>query len=260
MYYNRPFIKVAIKIISPLTQNKGFTRILKAVLPEAQFRKMIWLVNIPSELSFWDQYFKTKGLKWKENFEQRADPEFPLQDDLAKLVEHVSDNTIKILDVGAGPQTFIGKKLLNKRLIIEATDPLADDYIYIMKKHGIQPLVSPKEIQAEVIGSIFELNSFDLVVARNSLDHAHNPLIGIKELVKVTKINCYVYIITRLNEGKNQNYAGLHQWNFSIVDNAFYIDNGKVKFNVNQILSNCQISWDYDEIESWLKIKILKKK
>jgi len=47
-------------------------------------------------------------------------------------------------------------------------------------------------------------NEFDLVIARNSLDHARDSLVAIQRMLFVAKPNSYVLLDHRVNEGEKQ--------------------------------------------------------
>ena len=233
--------------------------IFRSALTNKRYHKLIWSFELPKEINFWERYFETGGLEWKDRFKERMDASLPLQEDLKKLIEHVESDMINILDVGSGPQTFLGKKLEGKSLVIDAIDPLADTYNLIMEKYNIIPLVKPKPINSEEILKYYEPRSFDLVVARNSLDHAYDPLESISSMIQVVKSGCYVYIITRPNEAINQNYSGLHQWNFFTRDGSLFISSKTKTCNVSEkFMNTVTVSWEEDHENGWLNIMIKK--
>jgi hypothetical protein len=78
--------------------------------------------------------------------------------------------SVTILDVGAGPLTFLGKKHSRQELLIEAVDPLADFYDQILTEFEIEPIVRTKKCAAEELSRRFEPDTFDLVFARMSIN------------------------------------------------------------------------------------------
>lgn len=233
--------------------------IFRLILPGRRFHKLIWSFELPKEISFWERYFQTGGLEWKAGFRERMDKNLPLQEDLRQLIDHIEYPDIKILDVGSGPQTFLGKKLKGRNLVIDAIDPLADTYNLIMKKYNIVPLVKPRRIDSEQILKFYSSGYFDLVVARNSLDHAYSPIESISNMIQIVKTGSYVYIITRPNEAINQNYSGLHQWNFFIKEGSFFIGNRAREYNISEKYKDyMEVSWQEDLADGWLRIKLRK--
>lgn len=185
-----------------------------------------WKGGIDNEIKFWDGFFTSE--EWKEKSHTRLDPNMELQTEIASLLPKNLEG-IKILDVGAGPLTYLGTKYKNKILKITPIDPLADEYEKILTKHSITPIIKTIKLAAEEISTQYKENTFDLVFARNCIDHSVSPEQSILEMIKVVKKNCCVYMIHRPNEAINENYRGFHQWNFSISDGDFLIGSKKMK-------------------------------
>lgn len=192
-----------------------------------------WLDGIKSELQFWDLYFRTNGIYWIEEYKGRLNPDLPLQSRPAELLP--DDEDIEILDVGAGPLTYLGKKHNYKNLRITATDPLADEYNILLKRFNIVPIVMTQRIEAEHLNKKFRSNTFDLVNARNCIDHTYNPERAILQMVRVVKEGRYILLEHKPNEAINEDYKGLHQWNFSMSDdNDFIISSKYNKVNMKK--------------------------
>ena len=77
--------------------------------------KAAWKAGIKHEIDFWDRYFLTKGLQWSDTYGRRLDPNLPLQPRCTALLP-LSQKEVFILDVGAGPLTYLGKKCAGKSL------------------------------------------------------------------------------------------------------------------------------------------------
>ncbi len=198
--------------------------------------KSIWEAGIDHELSFWDAYLKTQGLAWKNDYLRRIAPDTPLADYLCAMMDHLSDDPLRILDVGAGPFTVLGKTHPTKRLEITATDPLAPQYDRLMETYQIHPPVRTIPLAAESLTSKFARDTFHLATAFNCLDHAIDPLEAIRQMVSLVKPSCYVHLSHAENEGQNQNYAGLHQWNFTVENGDFIIRNRRSSTNLTRAL------------------------
>jgi hypothetical protein len=100
----------------------------------------------------------------------------PLQEYLTKLIEAPPGFRVEILDVGAGPLTVLGKKWPGRDVRITAVDANAAEYDGLLAKHGIKPFCRTKFGYAEDLASVVPLSAFDLVHARNCIDHSKDPL------------------------------------------------------------------------------------
>jgi SAM-dependent methyltransferase len=205
--------------------------------------------GISEEIAFWDTWIRTQGFTWPDDFKQRLDPATPLAGLYHSCIDHLDQHKVNILDVGAGPFTVLGKQHPTKQLHITATDVLAAAYDELLGRHQISPPVRTIYADAEHLTAQFSSDYFDFVHAQNSLDHMQHPLRAISEMLSVVKPNCFVLLVHKINEGENQNYKGLHQWNFA-TDGSSFLIRGRVKFiNVTQELSpiadiHCDVDGD----------------
>lgn len=208
---------------------QGIVSILisKYRLPIPQSTKYKWKAGIKSEIQFWDAYFRTKGLQWADTYGLGFDPDLPLQPRPAALLPPQTE--VHILDVGAGPLTYLGKKCEGKHINITAVDPLSDEYDKILDKYQIQPLVRTQKLAAEDLTKRLPSNTYDLVFARNCIDHAYDPERAILQMIDVVKSGRYVLLEHRPNEAENENYSGFHQWNFSLSANGDFLISSKFK-------------------------------
>ncbi len=215
-----------------------------------------------AEMRFWNSYFATKGLQWRTNYKERLDPNSPLQHRVASLLPDRPD--IRILDVGAGPLTYLGKVLAGRRLNITAVDPLAAEYAQLLVRYSVQPPVRTETLQAEELTSRFGPASFDLVFARNCIDHARDPLRAVAEMIKVVKSGCYVLMEHYADEAKREGYRGFHQWNFSCdkATGSFLIRSKNSTFNISMAYRDtCDVDCESreDDGEDWVFVRIRKK-
>ncbi len=217
--------------------------------------KTQWQKGIKHEVDFWTQWFQTQGLDWKSDFLNRLNPQLPLQDYLIGLLPEASP--CSVLDVGAGPLTLLGKVLPGRQLTIVAVDPLANEYDALLRSHGITPIVRTQYCEAERLSEKFQPESFDLVHVQNALDHSYDPLEGIRQMLKVLKRNCCIFMAHLGNEAENEKYVGFHQWNFCREGNRFIMWNKKSRIDVNEELKdNAEVSVSGDE--SWNNVVIRK--
>lgn len=213
-----------------------------------------WESRLPTEVNFWRRYFDTKGLDWPHEFRERLDPNIPVR---PEVQEFVAAAGTKILDVGAGPLTVMGKVCKGQRLNITAVDPLAPAYDELLRAHNLVPPVRTIKGDAEKLTDLFPLNSFDLAFAQNCLDHSYDPALAIEQMLAVTRSGGIVLLRHAVNEGTNELYRGLHQWNFREVGGDFIIATpGRPDANMSKRLpASVRISYDSD---GWMRVAIYK--
>jgi SAM-dependent methyltransferase len=174
---------------------------------------------LAQEVQFWRNWFATGGLQWPEEYRFRIDPEVEVDDPLLREILDASPQArVSILDVGAGPITSVGFRFRGKELAITAVDPLADEYDRILRDYGIEPPVRTERRQGEDLLSRFAPDSFDVVFARNALDHTLDPLPIIHKMVSVARPGGHVVLRHVPNEAVTERYRQLHQWNFDERD------------------------------------------
>jgi SAM-dependent methyltransferase len=224
-------------------------------------RRLAWRWRLSTEIAHWDEWMRTGGLNDHEDFARRIMPDRPLQEHLRRLLPvETRDNTFRVLDVGAGPLTTVGKVCDGRKLDLICIDPLARVYDAMLEANGVAPPVRTAYGEAERVAEMFAENSFDLVHAFNSLDHAHDPIRAIRSAVRIVKPGGFVYLWHWLNEGQREHYGGLHQWNFGTSDNSFTItSNAGRTTNISDLLRD--IADVTCEIESgrWLTVYIRKR-
>ena len=199
----------------------------------------VWTAGAPLELGFWERRLLDPDIEntWHE-YDARTDPKAPMRDPLVgSLISRIPADIISILDVGAGPLTALGKTYPGKALSITATDPLATDYLRIMREAGIEPPVPPVACRGEDLTRHFAPGTFDIAFARNALDHSVDPVRVITNMVSLVKDGRFVVLRHRRQEGRGENYWGLHQWNFDADDGQFLVWRGRrEKVHMNRVL------------------------
>lgn len=231
-------------------------------LPGIHTKKSKWKSGINSEIQYWDTWFQTKGHKWANDYLNRLNPDLPLQKNIASYLNHLEE--IHILDIGAGPLTILGKVLNGKQINITAVDPLAEEYDEILSKYNIEPLVRTEKLDAEELTKQFSANTFDLIYARNSIDHAYNPEKAILQMIDILKNGSYIILEHRENEAIKEKYSGLHQWNFSSSEEGDFLISSQFKTtNVTRKYQNlaaikCKLL-DEEKKFRWLVTTIQKK-
>jgi SAM-dependent methyltransferase len=198
------------------------------LLRRAGFLKGNWYEALPEELHGWEYFLKEEGSHWvPSEYQKRMDPLLELQEDLKRLIHAPPDAVVRILDVGAGPLTHLGKKWEGRQLQLYPVDPLAEEYKAMLTRLKLHPPVFTEVGYGEKLLDQFEKNYFDLACAHNSLDHSQNPLQAIQQMFAVVKEGCYVHLLHFANEGVAEGYKGLHQWNFNIKRGDMILSDGR---------------------------------
>ncbi len=192
-----------------------------------------WTAGKISEINFWSNWFKDNGGKWQEDYHQRLDFQRPLQKYIEALLPPANDSEAIILDVGAGPITFLGYQSQGRKLKIVPLDPLGEQYEQMWKSAGLQLPFPTIACEGEKLLEIVPENSCDLAYSRNALDHAYDPLTIIMNMVKAVRPHCYALIEVYENEGEKEKYHGFHQWNFQIKNDGLYLWNRDNNFLIS---------------------------
>lgn len=243
MKFQYKLYKILNKYIFPYISNSLFVIKIK------------WKIAL---LTIGTEFHEINLKKNKEKLSQYFDTKMPLQNELAILLNNSKNKTIKILDVGAGPVSKVGKVHNEKPIKLVAIDPLALKYKKILVKNNLRPPVLTKYGYGEKLSILYKNDNFDLIHARNCLDHTKNPMLIIFEMLKVVKRDHYIYLNHYQNEGINADYYGLHQWNFTLKDSNFFIKNKdeSININVNEKLKNiATITTEIKEGRIIVKIK-----
>jgi len=206
-----------------------------------------WQTALPKELKFWDEALRERQLHLTE-WKHCLDAQLELQPELKELIPALPGSSVRILDVGSGPLTHVGKQWPGRKVEIVPVDPLAEQYNEILQRLSIRPLVPTIFAEGEKLLERFAPDSFDLAYARNSLDHSYHPLAAIRSMLAVVKPLHYVYLWHVANEGVRERYTGLHQWNLDIRQGQFVIDNGRKTESVNSNLASiAEVSCEFQK-------------
>lgn len=174
-----------------------------------------WERGLGSEIDFWQAWVRSAGSQWPDEYAKRLDPALPLQGGLVNCLDP-GQHRVEILDVGAGPLTWVGKVWDGHDVVIAAVDPLANEYRGMLQRQGVTPLVETRLGFVEALD--FPTNHFDLVFMQNALDHSADPLKGIREMLRVVKPGRSVVLSHSTNEATRAGFTGLHQWNLAATD------------------------------------------
>ena len=205
-------------------------RTIKSINKKEAYEKYIdlWVRGLSDEVRFWTNEFY-KDREWWEK--QRGYSPYQYEYDFS-YEEYVDGDEVKFLDVGSGPISDCGSRSDKIKVDIEAVDPLAYVYEKLKEVLGFYTKITIQYAEVEALTDKYSENQFDIVHIRNALDHSHNPLLGIMQMLYVVKVGGKVLMNHLDNEAQNAKYKGLHQWNLQVIDGAFLLWNREIKINV----------------------------
>jgi SAM-dependent methyltransferase len=187
-----------------------------------------WREALPEELQFWERALSDPAKNWViSEFRERMDPDLELQPELKVIIDAPPGAVVRLLDVGAGPLTRLGKKWDGRTLQLYPVDPLAEEYQTLLARLNIHPPILTQVGHGEKLTEQFEKDSFDLAYASNSLDHSYDPLLAIEQMFSVIKPGASVYLWHFAKVGLQEAYHGLHQWNFDIEHGKLLLSDGR---------------------------------
>jgi len=217
-------------------RSKLVRALLRVVRPVWRIRGLALL----SELVFWDRWLARRvagGPAGSALPEAHAFPEA-----LARLVGHVAGRPVKVLEVGAGLAASVGAQHRALDVDVVATDVLAAQYRRILRRRGLRPANPTIHADAEALTPQFGRDAFDLVYAANCIDHTRDALRAIREMVAVVRPGGYVVMDHFENEGAQQDYAGLHEWNLCANGGRFELWNERARHDVAAALGpGCEV-------------------
>jgi SAM-dependent methyltransferase len=202
-------------------------------------RRMWWRRGKSAEVDFWAGWLAgAPGTEqWKSDRESRLNPETEIRDPLVREeLDRNAAEEISILDVGAGPVTWLGFRYPGKTLTIVPVDPLADDYDRLLRDAELDPPIRTIRVAGENLVEHFGSRRFDIAYATNALDHSADPFTIISNMVAVVRPGGTVLLRHKRNEGASARYGGLHQWNFDVVDENLVLWNNAAKVDVGSAL------------------------
>lgn len=195
-----------------------------------------WSEGLDEETEFWFRWLRDGGDPWPDDYRLRTDPASELQPHIRRHLEGFDGARVRVLDVGSGPLTVLGKCWDGRQIEITAVDPLAERYANLFERVGLEPLVRPVVGEAEKLTETFPRDSFDLVYAQNCIDHGYDPLRSIQQMLAVVQPGRVVLLEHAIDEGEHMSYGGPHQWNMRAEDGQFVIWRPGMSVDAHSIL------------------------
>jgi SAM-dependent methyltransferase len=203
-----------------------------------------------SELHFWAAWMvgAPGAEEWTSDRELRFAADTPIRDPLLRAeLDRMPGHEISILDVGAGPVTKLGYRHSGKALKIVPVDPLADEYARLLEEANLVPPIRTIRVAGEALVDRFGRAAFDIAHAVNSLDHSADPFTIVSNMVAVVRPGGVVLLRHHRNEGENEQYEGLHQWNFDVVEGSLIFWNNAIRVDVSAGLGGRAV------VEAWVE-------
>jgi len=200
----------------------------------------------------WSEYITSEGTSFHiNNIHNNKDRlvsywklDCPLHKTITNVIKTTSKKNIKLLDVGCGPFPKSGLFLEGYEIKRTLVDAIADSYHLLLKENNIstnnQHIIN---CHAENLNNQFSRNSFDVIFSKNALDHTYNPIKSIANMIELITIDGTIVLEHFYREGEYTNYFGLHQWNFYVKNDCFYISNKNdtIIQNINDLFPNVRI-------------------
>ncbi|HYF45822.1 MAG TPA: methyltransferase domain-containing protein [Acidimicrobiales bacterium] len=225
----------------------------QAVLHRVGAHRAAWRLGLADEVDFWDRYLGTGGLDWPEEFADRVDPQRELTGPVADLVRDVPYDPVRVLDVGSGPLSAFAGAVPGRAVELVAVDPLADRYAALCARHGVPTHVRPTVARVEALTDVLPLAQFDVVVARNALDHSDDPVRGVTEMLAVTRPGGWLYLEHAEREGQNRRYRGLHHWDLWAEDGRPLVGHGSAGTDLAALDGVAMTHTEVDEA-GWVRV------
>jgi hypothetical protein len=155
--------------------------------------------GIDYEIKFWDKWFRTNGGEWPQTWTWGIQKQKNILDHQRFFFAPNDPNhcilcpdepgrtKIKILDTGAGPISIVGNWHPTFEIELIPTDPLAKLYNNLSIKYNIEITPRTQYCRVEDIKVHFPENFFDIAHINNALDHAEDPVDGIRQMLMVVK-------------------------------------------------------------------------
>ncbi len=193
-----------------------------------------WRRGASWEIAHWDG-------AWLADARARGllDARHPLEDRLVcEAIDrvHPAVDPVGILDVGAGPVTPLGKVHPRRRIAITASDALAHEYDAVLARAGVDPPVRTVFAEGERLVQTFGTEGFDIVHCGNALDHHHDPIVAVEQMLAVARPAGLVLLNHYVDEGISQRYLGMHQWNITVRADHLVIWNRAHVHDVTELL------------------------
>jgi len=199
--------------------------------------KKNWETALPNEVAFWEQFLAQRGGPFATEYAERTSQNMPIEPLLAARMVASSSESLAILDVGSGPLPVVGRALPGRSLRVVGVDPLADEYSRLLKQYKVDAPAQLVAGEAERLTDLFVPAEFNAVYSSNAIDHCHNPMEALRQMLAVCRPEGVVFLRHFENEGAGRAYRELHQWNLCEDEGALILWNPHHHYNVGKLLA-----------------------
>jgi SAM-dependent methyltransferase len=204
----------------------------------------VWEENIDHEVRHWEHWLGAPHLE--DSRQRRITSTEILSPRLLNLLGAERGSHVRILDVGSGPISTIGRTAPDYCYELICVDALASQFNALLQKFGLAHLPHIQKVRGEDLESYFGKASFDLVHCANALDHFEDPAAAFSNMYEVCKPGGLILLISIENEGEREQYRGLHQWNLRADDKGIHLANKNSSINLlSRLTEPVDFSWRY---------------
>ena len=208
-----------MKSSAPRSRLNKLLQTVRSMLLPAPSPARRWQHGIADELAFWDRWLQVVD---SPGIQFRMDPTSALQPWIECWLDS-SRSTHRIVDVGSGPLSALGRHSSLGSIEVTCCDPLAEAYMALLKRHGIAVRHTIVGVAGEELSSQLPCGHFDIAFSNNALDHTLDPVQVLREMAAVTRPHGYIVVQVGEREGMRAGYTGLHQWDCSMDGNRLSI-------------------------------------
>lgn len=205
------------------------------------------------ELAFWDEQISGKG-QYSAGVLIRLDltrqpPEYrydfePLILQLGRESGRFDPMPI-VLDVGSGPASIFSYGAAQGRFRLVAADPLASEYVEILRKYGYQTTSDMIPTGGEDLGRHLSPHSCDFSWSYNAIDHAEDPGRVFDQMVLVTRPGGVIAIQVFENEATAANWGDCISIIFQVTGPAGWFVRRRGSHACSHILMSSHTSWAF---------------
>lgn len=173
--------------------------------------------RLEDEATYWRRRFLGPNrTEWLQQLIDPATRERVLPAVMAGALASMSSAIPSVLDLGSGPISCLQWAADHGKITLMAVDPLAGEYAKILDEHGIR-IEPPIPCAGEDLAELFRPCIFDLVFARNSLDHCESPRRCAESAAQVLRPGGLLVIESKIDEGTRADWRSPHAWNLRLA-------------------------------------------
>jgi SAM-dependent methyltransferase len=213
----------------------------------------IWHDNLDEEVGFWRRWLTED--EFRETREQRFEHTRSLNPWYLQLVGAKPGDKLRIIDVGSGPVSTIGRRAPNNEVELICADALGERYNALLDELGFKDLARIEPIKGEDLTEHFGVGTFDIVNCANALDHFDNPAIAFRNMYDLCRPGGVFHLLSIENEGEREQYQGLHQWNLRADNDGVWLWNKHHNQNLLELVpGHAGYTWRYAEQTPHFKV------